>query len=406
MIADSNDIQGLTSRTKTLSVVAVLFLMVVAIIWQFSKEFDQSAKSAEPFGESILYKSPMDKQGTIRLPAMDLYLSEFLSEESKQAYRLSKEQLSELHELYRQRCDKSILQAKAEELAALRQCRAKAFYSSTWYRDLVLRFEVTMTPDIIGDVYTEVFTPNAGIASRNRDRVLINIHEGAFMFRSRQASHTESMPIAALGQIKVVAPDYRMYPEVRHPAGIKDVIAVYKTLLNDYQSHNIGIYGCSAGGIMTAQIIPWLLKENLPLPGAIGIFGGAADMSLGDSTNIGAVIAGSKPVTLAQHNRMVAKPPYYWEGSSFLSPINNPARSPTIVAKFPPSLLISSTRDYNLSGVVFTHSQLIKQGVEADLHVWEGLEHCFMVNPNIPESQDAYNLIVRFFDKHLGAPQK
>ena len=403
-MADNKEIQGLTNGTKVISVIAGLFFIFMAIVWQFTRETNQPARPIDPFDEFSMSRSPMDKQGIIRLPAMDLYLSEFLSEESKQAYLLAKEQLSELYQLYRQRCDNSIMQAKPEEMAALRQCRAEAFYSSTWYQDLVSRFEVTMTPDIIGGVYTEVFTPNAGISHRNYDRVLINIHEGAFMFRSRQASHAESMPIADVGYIKVVAPDYRMYPEAKYPAGIMDVIAVYKALLKDYQSNNIGIYGCSAGGIMTAQIIPWLLKENLPLPGAIGIFGGGTDMSLGDSTNIGAVIAGTKPVTLAEHNRLIAKPSYYWEGSSFLSPINNPVRSPTILAKFPPTLLISSTRDYNLSGVVFTHSQLVKQGVKAALHVWEGLEHCFAVNPNFPESQDAYNLIVSFFDEHLGAP--
>jgi hypothetical protein len=46
---------------------------------------------------------------------------------------------------------------------------------------------------------------------------------------------------------------------------------------------------------------------------------------------------------------------------------------------------------------------LVKLGVDADLHVWEGLFHGFFYNPDVPESQEAYDVIVRFFEKHLGA---
>jgi acetyl esterase/lipase len=56
-----------------------------------------------------------------------------------------------------------------------------------------------------------------------------------------------------------------------------------------------------------------------------------------------------------------------------------------------------------MSSAIYTHSQLVKLGVDADLHVWEGLFHGFFYNPDVPESRDAYNVIVKFFDRHLGA---
>ena len=52
-----------------------------------------------------------------------------------------------------------------------------------------------------------------------------------------------------------------------------------------------------------------------------------------------------------------------------------PLRSQAVLSQFPPSLLISGTRDFALSSVVYTHSQLVKLGVEGDLHIWEGLGH-------------------------------
>jgi hypothetical protein len=56
----------------------------------------------------------------------------------------------------------------------------------------------------------------------------------------------------------------------------QDVAAVYKELLKEYKPRNIGIYGCSAGGTLTAMAVAWLQKENLATPGAIGIFSAGA----------------------------------------------------------------------------------------------------------------------------------
>jgi acetyl esterase/lipase len=44
----------------------------------------------------------------------------------------------------------------------------------------------------------------------------------------------------------------------------------------------------------------------------------------------------------------------------------------------------------------------VKQGVDADLHVWEGMFHGFFYNPDVPESRDCYDVIVRFFASRLG----
>jgi len=40
--------------------------------------------------------------------------------------------------------------------------------------------------------------------------------------------------------------------------------------------------------------------------------------------------------------------------------------------------------------------------VDAELHVWDGMWHAFLFDPDLPESQQAYRVIVSFFAKHLG----
>jgi acetyl esterase/lipase len=69
-------------------------------------------------------------------------------------------------------------------------------------------------------------------------------------------------------------------------------------------------------------------------------------------------------------------------------------------------LIITATRAFEMSGAVYTHNQLIKQGVEAELHVWDGLFHGFFYNPDVPESRDAYNVMVKFFERHLARRER
>jgi epsilon-lactone hydrolase len=46
---------------------------------------------------------------------------------------------------------------------------------------------------------------------------------------------------------------------------------------------------------------------------------------------------------------------------------------------------------------------LVRLGVEADLHIWEGMGHAtYAFNPKAPESDEVHQVIVDFFDKHLG----
>jgi len=79
-----------------------------------------------------------------------------------------------------------------------------------------------------------------------------------------------------------------------------------------------------------------------------------------------------------------------------------PAVSLATLAKFPPTLVITGTRDFAMSAAVYTATRLTDAGVDAELHVWEGLFHGFFYNPDVPESRDCYRVIVGFFNRHLG----
>ena len=69
------------------------------------------------------------------------------------------------------------------------------------------------------------------------------------------------MPVAVLGRIKVVSLDYREGPKYRFPAASEDVAAAYRELLKTYRAEDIGIYGCSAGGMLTGMSVAWFQKS-------------------------------------------------------------------------------------------------------------------------------------------------
>jgi acetyl esterase/lipase len=92
----------------------------------------------------------------------------------------------------------------------------------------------------------------------------------------------------------------------------------------------------------------------------------------------------------------------YFAGADPNDSLVSPAASPEVLAQFPPTLIVTGTRAFELSNAVYTHTQLVKLGVDAALHVWEGMFHGFFYNPDVPESRECYDVIVDFFDSRLG----
>jgi epsilon-lactone hydrolase len=260
-------------------------------------------------------------------------------------------------------------------------------------------YPVDVKPQIIGGVGTEVITPKGGVAKKNRDRVLINLHGGAFLWGEGAGGEEESVPIAGIGQITVITVAYRQGPEFKFPAASEDVAAVYQELLRTHDSASIGIYGCSAGGILTAESIAWFQKLKLPRPGAIGTFCGSASGFGGDSVYVAFPLAAQLPLVGARTGELSFSP--YFSEASISDPLVLPINSPDVLAKFPPTLLIAGSRDFAVSSLFHTQAALTNLGVETELHIWDGMWHAFFIDPDIPESREVYSVIVDFFDRHL-----
>jgi epsilon-lactone hydrolase len=336
------------------------------------------------WGEDQPKSSPpkvvVDADGTVQIPAHAARLSSFLSPEAK-AY---------VTEHLKQMQDPEIVKQDQG---------VPRFMKPFIERDHAL-FAVDRKDEQIGGVHAYVYSPTGGIADRNRARVLINLHGGGFSGCWPGCAELESIPVSALMHVKVISVDYREGPEHKFPAASEDVASVYRELLKAYKPKSIGIYGCSAGGMLTAMSLAWFQTHGLPSPGAVGIFCASAGSFGGDASYVAFPLGEARmPPDPAMGPMQLG----YFSNADQKDPMVSPISSPEILAKFPPTLLITGTRDFAFSGTLFTDIQLVKQGVDVELHMWEGLFHGFFYNADVPESRDALNVIVSFFDRKLAS---
>jgi epsilon-lactone hydrolase len=262
--------------------------------------------------------------------------------------------------------------------------------------EAIKRFPVHIEQKTIGGVLTDVITP-LETPAKNRDLVLINLHGGGF--NSDSGSRIEGDPIANLAKIKVIGVYYRLAPEHPFPAAVDDIVSVYKALLQTYKPHNIGIYGTSAGAILTAEVAVKLKQLNLPLPAALGFFSGLTDFSrVGDSRQL--FTLDGFPGDLQPIYPGHLPDDQYVGHTDRKDPVLSPYYAD--LHGMPPTLLVTGTRDMLLSATSIFDRALLRAGDQTQLVVFEAMPHAFWYHFDFPETTEALQLMAKFFNQHLG----
>lgn len=264
--------------------------------------------------------------------------------------------------------------------------------------ELKKQFGVKVDAVRLGGVPCYVITP-AQVPERNRHRVLLNLHGGAYVFGPNESGTLEAIVMAGFGHMKVISVDYRMPPDHPYPAAMDDAMAVWKELVRQEKPANMGVFGTSTGGGMTLALIQRIKEEGQPLPAAIAPGTPWSDLTeTGDTyfTN-----AGVDNVLVAYEPMLDAAARLYAHGRDLKDPHLSPIYGD--FHGFPPTILTSGTRDLFLSNTVRVHRKLREAGVEAALEVYEGQSHAqYLADSTSPESKEAFEEIARFFDQHLG----
>ena len=275
----------------------------------------------------------------------------------------------------------------------LAQRRAGQDLSQSRHRDELLKiFPVKVQDSTVAGVPVREVMP---ATIRHTDRVLICLHGGGF--NADSGSYSESIPVAGLTGVRVVSVLYRLAPEHPFPAGVEDVIAVYKELLKTYKPSRIGIFGSSAGAGLTLQAAVRMKQLQMPMPAALGPFSAPASMTDGgDSRSLYNTdgLRGYVPVPDGVlDTEYVGKTDPH---DPVLSPIYADLHA------MPPTLFLTSERDLLLSATSTLSRAFVRAGNQSQLIVFEGLPHCFWNNNALPESREAWGYMANFFERELG----
>ncbi len=249
------------------------------------------------------------------------------------------------------------------------------------------RLHVRVEPTTIDGVKAYVVTPD-DIPPENRN-----------LLSPGEAATTEAVFMAGFGHFKVISVDYRMPPDAYFPAALDDAMTVWKAAVKMADPRNMAIFGTSAGGALTLEMVLRAKQEGLPLPAAIAPGTPMSDVTkVGDSFNTNAMLDN---VLVSPDGFCDAAAKFYAHGHDLADPLLSPVYGD--YAGFPPAILTTGTRDLLLSNTVRVHRKLRQAGVEAALQVYEGQSHAeYVRDDTAPETREAFGEIARFFDAHLG----
>jgi len=261
-------------------------------------------------------------------------------------------------------------------------------------RDLGVKQEA----GILNDVKVFELTPDT-LSDANRDRIVLQIHGGGYVYNAGEAGTFEGVLVAAYGGFKVISVDYRMPPDHPYPAAVDDTFAVYKALVAQYGNKKIAVYGTSAGGALALALILKAKQEGVPLPAAIAPNTPWADLTEeggGDSMQTNEWVDGA---LVSSRGYLYESARAYVGGADREDPFISPLRGD--FSGFPPAIVATGTRDLFLSLSALTHRKLRQAGVEAELLVFEAQSHAQFLVPGSPETREMFNEVTRFFTRHL-----
>lgn len=250
----------------------------------------------------------------------------------------------------------------------------------------------------LGGVRTYTLTPKK-LEDDKADKVVFYIHGGGYILGHGVAGIGEGVLMAGLEGYKVVCVDYRMAPEHPYPAAIDDAFRAYKALLETTPAEKVVVFGTSTGGAMTLILGIQAARAGVPQPAAL-----IAGTPWSDLTKTGDSYVTMEGVDniLATYDGLIrTAAELYTGGADMKDPLLSPVYAEeAALAKFPPTLLVSGTRDLFLSNTVRMHEKLLLADRHAELIVYEALSHAqYYLNPKAPETKTHYRLLGKFLER-------
>lgn len=274
---------------------------------------------------------------------------------------------------------------------------------------LAEQYRVDVREDKIAGVPVYWVTPKQdapGYDPKKLDKLVLYLHGGGYIIGHGLASIRESLPLVGWEGYPALCVDYRMAPEDPFPAAIDDAFAVYKEILKDHDPKDIAVFGSSTGGAMTLILELQALQANVPSPGAL--IAGSPWAELSKKGDTYTTHAGLDNILGTYDHLLKRAAEVYANGADMSQPLLSPVNaSDADLARFPPTLLVSGTRDLFLSNTARMHERLRLNQAPAELMVYEAQSHVqYYLVPDAPETKTHYQFLDEFLGRTIGPSSK
>ena len=235
------------------------------------------------------------------------------------------------------------------------------------------------------------------------DTVLLYLHGGGFQVGSVRSHRDLIARLSKAAGCRALAIDYRLSPEHRFPAALKDCIAAYQWLLEQgVAPTRIAIAGDSAGGGLALSTMLVLRERGMQLPAAAVVLSAWTDLTAtGESYESR---ADADPLNQRRTIQAMARA-YLGDSADPRDPLVSPLFAN--LAGLPPLLIQVGDREIVLDDSRRFAKKARAAGVEVELEVWDGMIHVFQQFAlELPEASLAIESIGRFLRRHWQVSQR
>ena len=225
---------------------------------------------------------------------------------------------------------------------------------------------------------------------------ILHIHGGWFNWGSAQAFRHLVGHIAARTGVAAFVPDYRLAPEHPFPAAPEDVRATYFGLVERGYS-KIAVVGDSAGGNLALGLLVCLSansSSSTVAPAGAVVLSPVTDLSLTEAS--WETRASADPYFT--HPQAVELVRSYLNGHDAGDPFASPLLAD--LAGLPPVRVLVGEDEVLLDDSRRFVERAVAAGMDAELHVWEGMVHGFLGGVGrFSASAEALEIIGSFLTK-------
>ena len=259
--------------------------------------------------------------------------------------------------------------------------------------------EFNANPPTIG-AYHEAVQLRAGLTAdiavpeeSSPHPVVIYIHGGAWTLGSPETHRKLAKQFAEAGYL-TIAPDYRLAPEHRFPAGLDDCIFTANWAVENARHYGgdperMAMGGDSAGGNLTAAAVTSLAASGRgPKFRAALLIYGAFDFA----RLVATAKEAAEPLARA------------YLGNNYPAGLEDPRVSPIRAIKpgaMPPSFIIAGTADGIVGESRTLAEAMNRAGIENELHILDEMPHAFMQMTELAACREGLRLMFDFLRRHL-----